>query len=106
MQPLLFPIPKQFKELPLFSSTFTENFSFYFRAFQAPLKSNIKFQGFSSTSRSSTNHGSSTANNGSLENSNPDSHPEEMNIHNEQVQGLKRQHVTDLGSVLFGVTEK
>ena len=33
---------------------------FFLRAFQAPLKSNIKFQGFSSTSRSSTNHGKGT----------------------------------------------
>ena len=30
---------------------------FFSRDFQAPLKSNIKFQGFSRTSRSSTNHG-------------------------------------------------
>ena len=33
---------------------------FFLRAFQAPLKSNIKFQGFSRTSRSSTNHAPNT----------------------------------------------
>ena len=45
-----FPSEQKFKEYSLFSSTFSKNSSF-----QGPLKSKIKFQGFSRTSRSSTN---------------------------------------------------
>ena len=54
MQPLLFPIPKKIQGVAIISKHSYQKF-FFLRAFQAPLKSNIKFQGFSRTSRSSTN---------------------------------------------------
>ena len=55
MKPLLFPIPKKVQGVAIIFKHFYEKF-FFSRAFQAPLKSNIKFQGFSRTSRSSTNN--------------------------------------------------
>ena len=55
MQPLLFPIPKKIQGVAIISKHSYQKF-FFLRAFQAPLKSNIKFQGFSRTSRSSMNH--------------------------------------------------
>ena len=45
---------QKFKEFSLFSGSFSKNSSFQ-KAFQVPLKSKIKFQGFSRTSRSSMN---------------------------------------------------
>ena len=45
---------QKFKEFSLFSSSFSKNSSFQ-KAFQVLLKSKIKFQGFSRTSRSSMN---------------------------------------------------
>ena len=49
--------PKKIQGVAIIFKHFYEKF-FFSRAFQAPLKSNIKFQpeGFSRTSRSSTNH--------------------------------------------------
>ena len=47
--------PKKVQGVAIIFKHFYEKF-FFSRAFQAPLKSNTKLQGFSGTSRSSTNH--------------------------------------------------
>ena len=49
--------PKKIQGVAIIFKHFYKKF-FFSRAFQVPLKSNIKFQGFSRTSRSSTDHGS------------------------------------------------
>ena len=52
---LTFSHSKKIQGVAIIFKHFYKKF-FFLRALQAPLKSNIKFQGFSSTSRSSTNH--------------------------------------------------
>ena len=47
--------PKKVQGVAIIFQHFYEKF-FFSRTFQAPMKSNIKFQGFSRTSRSRTNH--------------------------------------------------
>ena len=52
--PTLFPIQTKIQGVFIIFKHFQQNF-FFSRTFQVPLKSKIKFQGFSRTSRSSTN---------------------------------------------------